>query len=196
MRKILIYILAVICAFTAVAFYGCSCDGEEDKVLRPLNYESKTISRYEYFELAVPEENDGNIVWYSSDDNIVSVDKGTIFGVSKGKATVYAEVGGITYYCEVSVFDSGKVPVVKVDYAFDRIYLTVDAEYLLLPYVSYNTDVFSDGAFSFVSSDDSVVSVDNNGNLKAKKSGKAFITVSAVWRGSETLYLNVDVDVA
>ena len=197
MKKIITVLLALIsCLFFAV---GCQDDssssaGGDNAPSYQLSYTSKAIKRFEYFTLFL-DGADGEVEWSSSDESIVTVQNGKIFGVGKGHATVYAKIGGETYACVVSVQDAGKTPFVKIDLVHGTVVLTQSAEYTLRPYISYESESYDDGAFTFLSSDETKVLVDENGKLTAVAEGVATVTVYATWRGVEALIASVEVTV-
>lgn len=157
-----------------------------------LNYSSKTINKYEYFQLtllgteSVPD-------WKSADESIVTVENGLIFGVSKGNTAVTAILDGKEYVCKVSVGELALKPTVKVDLVYDCVDMTVGAEYTLLPYISYGAQAYEDADFTFEVENSAVAEVGRDGKITAKSAGETNICVTAVWRGAEAMYCDVKV---
>lgn len=126
------------------------------------------------------------VTWVSADESIATVDndgKITAVGVGKTTVTVKTVDGGFTADCEVTVV-APKASSVKVSVdgnETDKLELTVGDEKEL------TAKAEPDGAvqeFTFTTSDASVVTVDENGVVKAVAAGTAVITVAA--DGAET----------
>ncbi len=127
-----------------------------------------------------------SVTWESADESIATVDadgKITAVGVGKTKVTVKTVDGGFTKDCEVTVV-ALKASSVKVSVdgkEIDNLEMTVGDEKEL------TAKAEPDGAvqeFTFTTSDAAVVTVDENGVVKAVAAGTAVITVSA--DGAET----------
>lgn len=127
-----------------------------------------------------------SVTWESADESIATVDadgKITAVGVGKTKVTVKTVDGGFTKDCEVTVV-APKASSVKVSVdgnEIDNLKMTVGDEKEL------TAKAEPDGAvqeFTFTTSDAAVVTVDENGVVKAVAAGTAVITVSA--DGAET----------
>ena len=95
----------------------------------------------------IPEEKKEELVWSSSDENIASVENGTITAISAGKAIIRASVGENFAECEVTV--------TEYESFFDYIYLSESAyilnsgsanEYPMEP--NFNGKVFEYSAFA------------------------------------------------
>ena len=128
--------------------------------------------------------NNQNIVWTSTDDDIVSVsynkntNKVTITAKTVGTATVKAyceEDPNIYDYCTVEVLD--KMPVTKVKFDPDEIFIEKGKT------VKLNTIVYPLGAgnrtLSWKSDNESIVTVNDKGVVTAKAEGTALITATA-----------------
>ncbi len=127
-----------------------------------------------------------SVTWESADESIATVDadgKITAVGLGKTKVTVKTVDGGFTKDCEVTVV-APKASSVKVSVdgnEIDNLEMTVGDEKEL------TAKAEPDGAvqeFTFTTSDAAVVTVDENGVVKAVAAGTAVITVSA--DGAET----------
>jgi len=71
--------------------------------LYPGNEEALTLTK-------TPEDGEGTIVWESSDEDVATVDDGTITAVAPGEATITAKVDGT----EIEAGASVKVKVLEV----------------------------------------------------------------------------------
>ena len=118
--------------------------------------------------------------WRSSDEKVAKVDEnGKIIAIAEGKAiiTVTTKDGGFTASCEITVLPKGediKVTGVSLDKTSSE--LKVDEELKLiasiLPEDATNKEV------SWISSDEKVAKVDENGKVTAIAEGKSVITVT------------------
>ncbi|MCQ2070825.1 MAG: Ig-like domain-containing protein, partial [archaeon] len=115
-----------------------------------------------------------NVIWSSSDDSIVTVDQfGSVVAIAEGVATVTVTTvdGGFTATCEVTV----PVHVKGVSLDMTSASVAVGSEFILVATVT--PDNATNKAVSWSSSNKSVATVDENGNVVVKAPGKATITV-------------------
>ena len=169
------------------------------KTLSLLNAENVTISvtvskiettitvDEDYLELNVDDEDSiiaelspeeaGNITFTSSDETVVKVDsEGNLVAVSEGEAVITLSFAGDDKYtdCEATV----AVTVSKIETSIfiykDSLEFLVDDEDSIIAEINPEEA----GNITFKSSDESVVTVDDEGNVKAVGKGKAVITLS------------------
>jgi len=124
-----------------------------------------------------------NVSWSSSNESIAEVDENgnvTAKDVGNVDITVTAEDGGYTDFCKVIV--EGDIPVKGV---------TLDKNYLFLrpsEFYQLTATVLPENATDknviWKSNDESVATVDQNGNVTAKTAGNATITVTT-WDGNK-----------
>ncbi|WP_405291578.1 beta strand repeat-containing protein [Methanobrevibacter sp.] len=122
----------------------------------------------------------GTISYVSSDENVATVDDdGTVHGVSEGTATITVSVEETATHAaeskEVPVAVTKVAPSIEVTPDSLEIKAGTTAE------IAVTSD--SNGAVSYVSSDDSVATVDADGKVTAVASGTATITVSVASEG-------------
>ena len=120
------------------------------------------------------------VFWSSSDESVATVSNGTVTANPScrgGSATITVSTRsepseGYTATCEVTV----TVPVEEVVLSHEELHLYIGDNYQLgasvRPVYATNQNI------TWTSSDESVVSVDSNGRLVAKKVGSAIITVT------------------
>ena len=129
---------------------------------------------------------DKTVTWTSSDDAIATVDSnGKVTAVGKGTATITANVTGVpTATAKVTV----SVPLQSI---------SLDDDFELQPQgsktlsVIYNPTDADNKNVEWSSSDNTVVSVDANGKVTAKKPGVATITVDAGNNITDTVIITV-----
>ena len=119
-----------------------------------------------------------NVTWRSSNESIATVDqngKVTAKSVENATVTVTTEDGGYMAICKVTVIEK-VIPVTSVSLDNDRLDLieggTGQLTATVLPDDATNKNV------AWKSSDESIATVDQNGNVTAKTSGNATITVT------------------
>ena len=140
---------------------------------------------------------DKSITWSSSNDEVVTVDeKGIVHAKGKGKATITATANGaadknVKAVCTVNV--SLGVSSIEIDETDIKLGLgsTKQIKATVLPKEAANKKLV------WISSDETVVSVNNNGSITAKGKGTATVTCSASDGSgtSATLTVNVNVPV-
>ena len=137
----------------------------------------------------LPEDTtDKSITWKSSDENVATVTQnGEVKGIQKGTATITASTSnGISGKCTVTVIRS--VTGVEINKAQTVLY-TGESEVLTCEVLPATAN---DKSVTWSSSDNTVVTVDNDGTVTALKAGKAIVTVKTK-DGSKTAECEVQV---
>lgn len=124
--------------------------------------------------LTVTGEN-GNVTWKSSDTNIVTVSNGKITGVSEGTAYVSATDGKSTDLCKITVI-SYYVPVKDLTLSKSSETLSLNGTTKIVANIQPSNA--SNKKIYYLSQDSSIASVDENGNVTAKKEGSTYISVN------------------
>lgn len=125
----------------------------------------------------LPENSDDTtIMWTSNDETIASVTNGIITAKSLGTTTISAtSVTGVTSSCIVHV-----IPILATDIILDKTNLTMNVEEFFLLTAAVKPDDTTDKSIEWVSNNENVVAVSQNGMVTAKKSGTAIITAKAL----------------
>ncbi len=113
-----------------------------------------------------------NYTWTSSDDKVVSVDKkGKIMPLAPGKAVITATShNGVSASCTVTVRNAPE----SVTLNREKTTRAIGEKFKLTTQIPANTMT----TYKWTSSSKSTASVDKNGNVTVKKTGKAVITVT------------------
>ena len=131
---------------------------------------------------AIVTDQSATVTWVSSDESVAKVAASkdnkfgaTITGVSKGTATITATqiIDGVAKYatCEVSV----KEPVVNVEISPAQIEILRGSKYpLVIEFTPFRPDNMN---VMWVSSDNSIVTVDDKGVITGVKGGQAAVSV-------------------
>lgn len=126
-----------------------------------------------------------SIRWYSTDEEVATVDRhGTVTGVAPGECQVYLETeNGLSVKCDVTVPLPRPAEVVTEKYAegyaFEHTQLIWELK------GGWQEEV------SFASSDESILTVDENGSVSCLTAGEAVITVTAQQGGQAQIYFTV-----
>ncbi len=164
-----------------------------------LSEPSLLLDRYETATLtATVKDKDGNpvseaVTWSSDNESVASVSGGVVEAKGEGSANITAKVGDASATCLVDVENSGALPV--LDTGDESVELIVGASYTVSAAVVYKRTEQTDAKVTYTAQDPSIVDVDENGKITAKKFGRTGLTVKGDWRGIESPYLTETVDV-
>lgn len=188
-RKIRITVYWLISAFlmTVFAFCGeaCSCDAKSFYGIE-LNATALDTVIGDTNLLYITEEIDeSKITWTSEKQSVATVtDDGMVESVGIGETVIKAIYGDYVLKCSVKVSLGSELPQIVVTNEKSAYRIGVNENnFSFETYVSFNGKSFSDAEIIYKSSDDSVASFDEKGNLTIYKKGKIFATLIAVWRG-------------
>lgn len=134
---------------------------------------------------------DKTVTWSSSNSSVASVDNnGNVKAIKAGNATITAKSGSVSATCTVSVQAKAptEIPVSSISLDKSSLDLAVGDSYKLKATVSPSNA--TNKTVTWSSSNSSVASVDNDGNVKAIKEGKAAITARS---GSASATCNITV---
>ena len=117
-----------------------------------------------------------DVVWTSSDETVIEIDEtGKIKALKAGKATITAKSGDYTDSIDITVKE---IPITAVEIELENNKLKVGETITLVTSIK-PVDTTDGKKLTYVSSDESILKVDENGKVTAVKEGKAFITVVA-----------------
>ena len=144
-----------------------------------LDTAEKTVSVDDVFDLTASilpaDAYNKNVVWTSSDEDVLTVVDGKVTALKTGEATITAksaENGDIKAECTVTVIRMAET----IEAEFDKEYLWVGENgsvvYEVLP------EDTTDKSVVFSSNDETIATVDANGVVTALKAGEATITVA------------------
>lgn len=178
MKKMLKLFILFLIIFTLV-----SCEKEEIKIEGPDN-----VNVGSFISLSINSKSD-DIIWESSDNNIASVSDGIVYGISKGNVLIYAYIKDGVYTKEISV----NYPVINLSINGINI-MNVGSNHLF----TFNSSINIDGKYEWSSSNNEVLSVDENGLVTALSKGEAFVILKCFDNESKFLvkvYENLDFDI-
>lgn len=150
-----------------------------------------SVNRGESFKLPLvvtPADFTDMVTWRSTDTNVVSVDEnGELYAKTAGTATIKVTVGDVSATCKITV----EQPVERIYLNASNVSLGAFGSYQLIADVQPDEAV--DKSVTWISSDEKVVTVDENGLVKAIGKGTATVTVvsNAVGTVKETCEFTV-----
>lgn len=185
-RKLIIIGVLVLIVILIVGFYMFTNKNGADKptVIAPeliISSESVELALGNSIPLsaAVTNYQNASLVWTSSDENVAKVENGLVTAVGYGKAVVtvsYIHTDQVPYSktCNVTVSAGDpNTPITNVTLPNGELLISVNGEYklpvIVEPSNGYITNV------KYESSNPSVVTVSNDGSVKALSAGKAVI---------------------
>ncbi len=131
-----------------------------------------------------------DLIWASSDEDVVTVDEeGNLKAIKDGKATITIKTkdGKYSVSCEVTVSaDAAEVESISIDGSTQ-----VSVGKTIKLSVKYNPSNAINKGVTWKSSNTSVATVDENGNVKGKKAGTARITATSSNGKSATIIITV-----
>ena len=173
---------AVITASTAGGEFTKTCDVEVLKAITGFELDQSSLSLIEghtakLTAVVEPEDAyDTTVTWTTSDESIATVDEeGSLTAVKAGEAVITASTAGgeFTKTCDVEVLKA--ITGIELDYSSLSLIegKTAKLTAAVEPEDAYDTTV------TWTTSDESIVTVDQEGNLTAIKPGEAVITAAA-----------------
>ncbi len=141
---------------------------------------------------AALKDSNEQLVWSSSDADVVSVDgQGKLTAKKAGTATVTVTAGELTDSCVVTV-TVGVIPALD---AGGNVEMLAGKTYRMAPVVTYNGNPVADAPeFAFASADDAIATVGEDGTITGVAMGETEISVFAEYRYSK-LYASAIVTV-
>lgn len=178
MRKTKIYSIILVLLFVLLVFNVSVYATETASFALSLESINVTLNGTNFISY---EGGDGLVTWESSDEDIATVENGTITGHSIGTATITATRGEETDTCQVIVVYES-INIERRQESVSELNLVLgEYETESLNAIVEDDDYaeVENALVTWKSDDDSVVAVDQNGKIKGLKAGKAMITASA-----------------
>ena len=144
-----------------------------------LNETEKTIYKGQELVLEATYEpiyttGDTEVVWTSSDEEVATVEDGVVTALKEGTTTITAEVDGVKATCEITVEE---IPLDGIVIEEQDVSLNVGEEKDL--HVLFNPEnTTDDKTVVWTSSDESVITISEDGKVKALKAGTATVTAT------------------
>ena len=153
-----------------------------------LNETEKQLNKGDNLQLTVtynPEDTtaDKTVTWTSTDDTVATVDEnGKVTALKAGTTYIKAKVEDKEVSCKIDVV----VPLTGIDLNKDVAEI-VKGQTEKLTVTLVPEDTTYTGKVEWTSSDDTIATVDENGNVKGIKEGTVTITAKAVENGNEII---------
>ena len=216
MKKLISMLIALFIVSLTLGFVGCldidgssleSLTSSESSIIEPevqlsitLSEETLILDRYEEGLLtAIVTDEEGNevseqVTWESDNLTVATVVNGFVEATGVGSANITATVGGVSATCVVTVEDTGALPVLNV--SDEAVELIVGGSYSLDVSLTYKRNPVETATITYEILDDSVASIDENGNLTALQFGTTTLRVVASWKGIDPSYLTQEIAVS
>ena len=200
-NKILVWVLILIVIIIAimkfVTFGNSNKDSDIKVVIEPNTNLSVGVGNTINLNAKVNTIN-AVIIWTSSDTNIARVSNGNVTGVNYGKALItaaYYDTDGSKYVDSVEVTVSEGDPSVSlnsVSFEEGDLYMALGKDYQLGLILNPSNALISEKMF--ISSDTNIVTVSQNGIVKANREGNAKIiaTVNGRFQTAIDVYVSKD----
>ena len=195
---VLILIIIIILIMKFVTFGNKSnSSGDINVIIEPKTNVTVGVGNTVYLDAKVNTIN-AVIVWTSSDTNVASVNNGNVVGVNYGKATItaaYYDTNGSKYVDSVEVTVSEGDPNVSLNNVYfpeGDLYMSLTDDYKLGLILSPSNALISEKMF--ISSDDNIVTVSQDGVVKALREGntKIIATVNGKYKTAIDVYVSND----
>ncbi len=177
--------------------YGNHSDVSLSEAIYPvlevkLNKTTATLFKGQNLQLIatfLPENTTGDttITWESSDPEVATVEDGKVIALKEGTTTITATIDGVEKSCVVTVKE---IPLDSIQIDRQEVTLFI-GESLKLNVLFNPTDTTDETEVSWSSSDESIVSIAEDGTIIAKKAGTVTITAKV---GDKTATATVTVD--
>ncbi len=177
-KKFFVNVLVSLLVLFSTCFVGCKSDNTQAKdknvgaIFSPVA--NSAVYRYELYGLESFVQEEDKIVWRSSDENVLRVEKGNIMGVSVGSCVLSADYMGTTQTQEITVVQNENSPQILLD----DIALVKSSKFNLSPLLAYKGRRIDGAIFEYTTSNASVISLEGN-VVTAVADGSAQITVVA-----------------
>lgn len=197
-RKLSVLVLLILAVTSIISFGACSCnqtdDGSNMEILT-VNQAVISLKPYQTFSVIATWTGEGELTWTSDDQSVATVDNGLITAKKVGQTIITVSGGKQTKKCYVSVLPDQEVPSVSVlNVENDIVQLNVEDEYNLNVSVNFDGQKV-DAKLIFRSTDDKIISVDENGKITAKSIGEAFVFIGGTWREFDENSINTAIKV-
>lgn len=169
------FIASIGAAWLLLSVLGCKPENDKQATQISLDKESVTLAAGEtaFINATVtPEDDSENILWTSDDENVATVEDGTVTAVAPGSTTIRATAGDASAFCSVTVTEAeiesitlDKTNITLVEGGKEIIKAEIKPEY------AGHTIIWN-------SSDETVATVDE-GEVTAVSEGVATITAKA-----------------
>ena len=164
-KKLFLWLVCV----AVLAFGAVACDGGSANVTLTMQNEATVeVGTSLVLTPEISGETQDKIEWSSGDESIATVNDGLVVGVSAGVTKITAKLGTAEAVCTVTVKES---VIVTVDPVTKQMVEGDVAKLVAVVKGSTEKAVWK-------SSDDTVVAVDEDGNVRALKEGTATVSAS------------------
>ena len=182
MKRKFLFLLVVV---LAASFIGCPpADPEKDVTQFEVSVEKNVLTVGETTKANVVLMPEGKLPYTLESDNkgVLTVSEdGTVTAVNVGKAKIYAKLITMTTFCEITVVEPqvAEIPIIGIRPHENAITVANLSEVAVVSF-DYEPENTTQTGVTYGSSDESVASVDENGNVTANTEGTVIITITSI----------------
>ena len=197
-KLIRVFVLALLVVLMSTALIGCkNCNKNDDdyeieypgdKIQYSVSLDRKSLDMVVgdliTLKAAYDRVEGTYLTWESDNPAVASVDNGTVEALSNGEAKITVAYGDATASCTVNVTFGSETP--SINLYEDELNLSMAEEdyYTIEPTIHLNGKDFNDGVFTYKSSDESKLKVENGKLIPiAVTDSPIIVTITATWRG-------------
>lgn len=181
------HILLSLLMFAPLSVSLASCDKKQEEIKEEkieINFETSTLECFEddVFKLAFSTNSKKNPVFSSSDISIASISsEGVIAAKKPGEVEIHAIVEGVEAVCTITIKDlkDKKEAYISCENNSFVVGLNETEKQQIKPTFMNKDGQSEQKQFTFTSSDESILTVDNTGILTPKGVGSGYVTVKA-----------------
>ena len=200
-------LLSVIALFTF--FVGCDAPADEVEKTIVIKEERVELMLGDSYRLDVTAIgiDESVLTWSSGNEEVVSVENGTITAIGIGSASVTVKGDGYQDFCTVEVILGSVTPVLQFENTDTNVTLVEDQTFEIITYINFNNEKYTDHTLT-VACDGDKFDYEIDGNVitvKTKtKTAASELVIEASWNGlngddmptlTETFVITVKEDV-
>ncbi len=166
----------------AIILFSCS-DAEESIHVKNIKFEKEVYSvmmdeiAFIKTYLSPKEAQNKDLSWSSSNPDVATVLRGEIIGIKEGEATITASVDGVNAVCKVNV-TSKKISATGVRFEKNELIITEENKATLA--IIFEPENTTDQRVSWISENESIASVSEDGEITAIKEGETYVIATTV----------------
>lgn len=200
-RKFMAFLFAAALLLSVTGLFAACVKDQEEPEPKPsaatvtISKQVLELERYGTSVLEAEADAEGNIVWSSSDETVVTVSSdGTVTAMGLGSAKVVATLEGTQSKaeCAVTVVASTQTPVILFDK--NEAAIPEGGSLKVTAKLNYRGEEIKEANFTYTVDDEQIATVSADGTLKGVKVGTAKLIAKTQWRG-ESFERSLDVKV-
>ncbi len=185
-------LLACLTVIVASSAIGCRKKVEQPKSDISFSVAEKNliIGEEEYLTLIYQKMEGFSLTYSSNNESIVSVNNdGKVVAISEGSAIIKATYSNGTdeHTASITINSSfgGYLPEIQTKGISDKVVISILDTYKVISVVNFNGREYKDANVTLTANNNSIVRINDNGEIEAIAKGTTELIVSASWRGKD-----------